>query len=154
MAKRRNVLRIRFWGILAAAGIKRLGWSEDVVTEFLSIEDCLPAVAQGSLGIECREDDVELLAELAKLTDAATWKEAHAERAFLAAMDGGCQVPIAGYAKSNGEEMTLTGLVAAPDASVIYKETLTGKDAIALGKEAVLTVRCGGLPIETLSCRQ
>ena len=121
--------------ILAAAGLKRLGWSEDVVTEFLSIEDCLPAVAQGSLGIECREDDVELLAELAKLTDAATWKEAHAERAFLAAMDGGCQVPIAGYAKSNGEEMTLTGLVAAPDASVIYKETLTGKDAIALGKE-------------------
>ena len=106
--------------ILAAAGLKRLGWSEDVVTEFLSIEDCLPAVAQGALGIECREDDSELLAELAKLTDRATWQEAHAERAFLAAMDGGCQVPIAGYAKTNGEQITLTGLVAAPDASVVY----------------------------------
>ncbi|MEG0259132.1 MAG: hydroxymethylbilane synthase [Lysinibacillus sp.] len=121
--------------ILAAAGLKRLGWSEDVVTEFLSIEDCLPAVAQGSLGIECREEDSELLQELSKLTHSATWKEAHAERSFLAAMDGGCQVPIAGFAKSNGEQLTLTGLVAAPDASVVYKETATGTDADVLGKE-------------------
>ena len=95
----------------------------------------MPAVAQGSLGIECRADDEELLVQLAKLTDEATWSEAHAERAFLAAMDGGCQVPIAGYAKSNGETITLTGLVAAPDASVMYKETVTGKDADELGKE-------------------
>ncbi|MFJ7950145.1 hydroxymethylbilane synthase [Lysinibacillus sp. NPDC096418] len=121
--------------ILAAAGLKRLGWSDDVVTEFLSIEDCLPAVAQGSLGIECRKDDEELLAELAKLTDGSTWQEAHAERAFLAAMDGGCQVPIAGYAKTNGEQITLTGLVAAPDASVIYKETVVGSDAETVGKK-------------------
>ncbi len=121
--------------ILAAAGLKRLGWSEDVVTEFLSVEDCLPAVAQGSLGIECREDDTELLDELAKLTDRLTWQEAHAERAFLAAMDGGCQVPIAGYATSNREEITLTGLVAAPDASVVYKETVVGSDAQKIGEE-------------------
>lgn len=121
--------------ILAAAGLKRLGWSEEVVTEFLPIEDCLPAVAQGSLGIECRADDDELLSALAKLTDDATWQEAHAERSFLAAMDGGCQVPIAGYAKLNGNELTLTGLVAAPDASIIYKETVSGQNADALGKE-------------------
>jgi hydroxymethylbilane synthase len=121
--------------ILAAAGLKRLGWSEDVVTEFLSVEDCLPAVAQGSLGIECRGDDTELLAELAKLTDQLTWQEAHAERAFLSAMDGGCQVPIAGYATSNGDEITLTGLVAAPDASVVYKETVVGSDAKKIGEE-------------------
>jgi len=121
--------------ILAAAGLKRLGWSEEVVTEFIDIDLCLPAVAQGSLGIECRADDEELLAELAKLTDQSTWNEAHAERAFLAAMDGGCQVPIAGFAKTNGEEITLTGLVAAPDASVIYKESITGTNPIELGKE-------------------
>ncbi len=127
--------------ILAAAGLKRLGWSDDVVTEFLPVEDCLPAVAQGSLGIECRADDAELLSELAKLTDQLTWQEAHAERAFLAAMDGGCQVPIAGYATSNGDEITLTGLVAAPDASVIYKETVVGTDAQKIGEElaAILT---------------
>ncbi|MFP3916465.1 hydroxymethylbilane synthase [Lysinibacillus telephonicus] len=121
--------------ILAAAGLKRLGWSDEVVTEYLDIDLCLPAVAQGTLGIECRADDEELLTELAKLTDRTTWNEAHAERAFLAAMDGGCQVPIAGFAKSNGEEITLTGLVAAPDASVVYKETLTGTNPEELGKE-------------------
>ncbi|MGE7918464.1 hydroxymethylbilane synthase [Viridibacillus sp. NPDC093762] len=121
--------------ILAAAGLKRLGWSQDVVTEYLSAEMCIPAVGQGSLGIECRSDDAELLAELAKLTDKATWEEAHAERAYLAAMDGGCQVPIAGYAKFDGKQIELTGLVAAPDASVIYKETVTMEDAKAAGEE-------------------
>lgn len=121
--------------ILAAAGLKRLGWSQDVVTEYLSAEMCIPAVGQGSLGIECRSDDAELLAELAKLTDKATWEEAHAERAYLAAMDGGCQVPIAGYAKFDGKQIELTGLVAAPDASIIYKETVTMEDAKAAGEE-------------------
>ncbi|MBD8026843.1 hydroxymethylbilane synthase [Ureibacillus sp. Re31] len=121
--------------ILAAAGLKRLGWNDDVVTEYLDIDLCLPAVAQGTLGIECRGDDKELLNELAKLTDSITWNEAHAERAFLAAMDGGCQVPIAGYAKTEGDTLTLTGLVAAPDSSVIYKETLTGSNPEQLGKE-------------------
>lgn len=121
--------------ILAAAGLKRLGWSDDVVTEYLDVDVCLPAVAQGSLGIECRADDAELLAELAKLIDAATWTTAHAERAFLAAMDGGCQVPIAGYATVDGDNVTLTGLVAAPDASVVYEETVTGTDAVAVGEQ-------------------
>ncbi|SOC02632.1 hydroxymethylbilane synthase [Ureibacillus xyleni] len=121
--------------ILAAAGLKRLGWNDDVVTEYLDVDLCLPAVAQGTLGIECRADDEELLAELAKITDQTTWNEAHAERAFLAAMDGGCQVPIAGYATTNGEELTLTGLVAAPDATVIYKETIKGTNPQEVGKE-------------------
>lgn len=120
--------------ILAAAGLKRLGWSDDVVTEYLDVDVCLPAVAQGSLGIECRADDAELLAELAKLTDAPTWTTAYAERTFLAAMDGGCQVPIAGYATVDGDNVTLTGLVASPDASVVYKETVTGTDAVAVGE--------------------
>ncbi|KYG92399.1 hydroxymethylbilane synthase [[Bacillus] sp. KCTC 13219] len=127
--------------ILAAAGLKRLGWSDDVVTEYLPVDICLPAIAQGSLGIECRADDTELLAALAKLTDEATWRTAHAERTFLAEMDGGCQVPIAGYATVEGENITLTGFVAAPDASVTYQETITGTDAVAVGKEvaALLT---------------
>ena len=121
--------------ILAAAGLKRLGWNDDVVTEYLDIDICLPAVAQGTLGIECRAEDQELLDELAKLTDQITWNEAHTERAFLAAMDGGCQVPIAGYATTEGDTITFTGLVAAPDSSVIYKETITGTNPEELGKE-------------------
>jgi len=120
--------------ILAAAGLKRLGWSSDVVTEYLSTDVCMPAVAQGSLGIECRGDDEELLAELAKLTDKATWETAHAERAFLAAMDGGCQVPIAGYATYDNEEIHFTGLVAAPDASEFYEESATSTNAVEAGK--------------------
>ncbi|HIX42806.1 MAG TPA: hydroxymethylbilane synthase, partial [Candidatus Kurthia intestinigallinarum] len=120
--------------ILAASGLNRLGWSNDVVTEYLEPEICLPAVAQGSLGIECREDDTELLQELAKLTDKATWETAHAERAFLAAMDGGCQVPIAGYATYENEEIHFTGLVAAPDASEFYEDSATSKNAEEAGK--------------------
>lgn len=121
--------------ILAAAGLKRLGWSEEVVTEYLSTEDCVPAVGQGALAIECREDDKELIDELAKLSDRDTWVAVEAERAFLAAMDGGCQVPIAGHAIISGDEITMTALVAAPDASVVYKDILTGTNADALGKE-------------------
>ncbi len=120
--------------ILAASGLNRLGWSNDVVTEYLEPEICLPAVAQGSLGIECRGDDMELLQELAKLTDKATWETAHAERAFLAAMDGGCQVPIAGYATYENEEIHFTGLVAAPDASEFYEDSATSKNAEEAGK--------------------
>ncbi|MCZ8533062.1 hydroxymethylbilane synthase [Psychrobacillus psychrodurans] len=121
--------------ILAAAGLKRLGWSDEVVTEYLSVEDCIPAVGQGALAIECRADDKELIDELSKLSDHDTWVAVEAERAFLAAMDGGCQVPIAGHATISGDKITMTGLVAAPDASIVYKEILTGTNADALGKE-------------------
>lgn len=121
--------------ILAAAGLKRLGWSDDTVTEYLEADMCIPAVGQGALAIECRAEDEELLEALSKLTDVDTWTAVEAERAFLSAMDGGCQVPIAGHAVVNGEEITMTGLVAAPDASVVYKETRSGSDAVKLGQE-------------------
>ncbi|MBQ0139628.1 MAG: hydroxymethylbilane synthase [Kurthia sp.] len=121
--------------ILAAAGLKRLGWSDDVVTEYLSTELCVPAVGQGSLGIECRADDQELLDALAKMTDKATWETAHAERAFLAAMDGGCQVPIAGFATYEDGQVHFEGLVAAPDASVFYTEKISHENAEIAGQE-------------------
>ena len=119
--------------ILAVAGLKRLGWSDNTVTEYLEADVCIPAVGQGALAIECREDDQELLDALGKLTDDTTWKAVEAERAFLHAMDGGCQVPIAGHATVDGDTITMTGLVAAPDASIVYKETQSGTDADALG---------------------
>jgi hydroxymethylbilane synthase len=123
--------------ILAAAGLKRMGWSEDVVTEFLDPEICLPAVGQGALAIECRKDDQELLNQLAKLTSESTDRTVRAERAFLAEMEGGCQVPIAGYASLTDEgEVALTGLVASPDGKVIYKELIKGTDPEQVGKTA------------------
>lgn len=121
--------------ILAAAGLKRMGWSSEIVTEYLDVDICLPAVAQGALGIECREDDEELLTELAKLTDNNTKKAVTAERTFLAAMDGGCQVPIAGYATVDGDVITITGLVASPDGAICYKETIQGNDPVEIGNK-------------------
>lgn len=119
--------------LLAAAGLKRMGWNDDIVTEFLSVEDCLPAIGQGALAIECRSDDVELLAELAKMSDEATAQSVVAERKFLADMDGSCQVPIAGYATFENDEISFTGLIASPDADEVYKESVVAKDAIEAG---------------------
>ncbi|MDV6378181.1 hydroxymethylbilane synthase [Sporosarcina sp. GW1-11] len=130
--------------LLAAAGLKRMGWDEDIVTEHLSLEDCIPAVGQGALAIECREDDAELLRELSKLTDQNTWIELQAERTFLNEMDGSCQVPIAGFAKYDGKEVELTGFIASPDAIEVFRETVKGTDPIAVGKEVSKLLRDQG----------
>jgi hydroxymethylbilane synthase len=123
--------------ILAAAGLVRMGWSDDVVTEYISEEDCVPAVGQGALGIECREDDQEMRNILSLLNDEVTARTVAAERAFLHKMEGGCQVPIAGFAQLNeNDEIAFTGLVGSPDGKTIYKEKVIGSDPIQVGHEA------------------
>ena len=122
--------------ILAAAGLSRMGWKKEVVTEFLEPDICLPAVGQGALAIECRADDADLLQELSRLTSEETKLTVEAERAYLDKMEGGCQVPIAGYAVKSGDNIVLTGLVASPDGKTIYKETITGTDPVSVGYEA------------------
>lgn len=123
--------------ILAAAGLSRMGWAKEVVTEYLDTDICVPAVGQGALAIECREDDKELLALLEKYTCSKTAKSVQAERVFLQKMEGGCQVPIAGYAYVNDkEEIVLTALVASPDGKTLLKEQLTGIDPEELGIKA------------------
>ncbi|WP_307892167.1 hydroxymethylbilane synthase [Bacillus swezeyi] len=122
--------------ILAAAGLSRMGWKEDVVTEFLDPKSCLPAVGQGALAIECRASDEELLSLFSRLNDRYTQQTVMAERAFLHAMEGGCQVPIAGFATMNEEDVIeLTGLVASPDGKTVYKEKVEGIDPEAVGRE-------------------
>lgn len=122
--------------ILAAAGLSRMGWTNDVVTEFIDPDICLPAVGQGALSIECRGDDEQLLGLLSKFSCEETTKTVTAERAFLHKMEGGCQVPIAGLAKlkTNGE-VELTGLVCTPDGKTIIKEMVSGHDAMGVGNE-------------------
>jgi hydroxymethylbilane synthase len=128
--------------ILAAAGLYRMGW-EDRITEYLSEEACLPAVGQGALGIECREDDEELLHLLTLYNDPATAAPVMAERRFLSVLNGGCQVPIGAHAvwlpeddSLNSEnKLQLTGMVGMPDGRLILKETLSGKDPVRLGEE-------------------
>lgn len=123
--------------ILAAAGLKRMGWANETVTEFIDPDICVPAVGQGALSIECRGDDEELLQLLEKFTSAETNAAVRAERAFLHKMEGGCQVPIAGYAEMNEqEEIVLTALVGSPDGKTIIREQVKGTNPEEIGEQA------------------
>ncbi|APH04201.1 hydroxymethylbilane synthase [Bacillus weihaiensis] len=131
--------------ILAAAGLSRMGWSKEIITEFLEPETCLPAVGQGALAIECREDDKELLELLANLTDQKTKLAVTAERTFLTKMEGGCQVPIAGFATVTDDmHISFTGLIASPDGKEVYKQNVSGEDPVALGSEVAQTLTSQG----------
>ncbi|UOE93341.1 hydroxymethylbilane synthase [Alkalihalobacillus sp. LMS39] len=121
--------------ILAAAGLERMGWSDETVTEYIDPTNCVPAVGQGALGIECRADDQEVVDLLQHLNDEQTARAVLAERTFLHRMEGGCQVPIAGYGTiSEDNQIQLTSLVGSPDGKVILKETMTGDNPVALGE--------------------
>ena len=124
--------------ILAAAGLSRLGWTSDVVTEFIDSDVCIPAVGQGALSIECREADKELLELFEKFTCKKTERAVRAERAFLQKMEGGCQVPIAGFARIDDEtdEVVLNVLVASPEGHDVFKEELRGQNPEELGIQA------------------
>ena len=120
--------------ILAAAGLKRMGWSDDVVTTYLDKDTLLPAIGQGALGIECRSNDIELLELLQKVHNNEVANCVPAERTFLAAMDGSCQVPIGGYANyNNNNEIEFTGLIMTPDGKERYEHTEVGTDPVKLG---------------------
>ena len=120
--------------ILAAAGLKRMGWSDDVVTTYLDKDTLLPAIGQGALGIECRSNDIELLELLQKVHNNEVANCVTAERTFLASMDGSCQVPIGGYANyNNNNEIEFTGLIMKPDGKERYEHTEVGTDPVKLG---------------------
>lgn len=131
--------------ILAAAGLSRMGWSKDTVTQYLNPSLSVPAVGQGALAIECRSDDKELLELLHMLNDEETSLAVQAERVFLKRMEGGCQVPIAGYAHVvENKRVQLTALVASPDGQQIYQETLAGTDPVEIGEEAARRLTANG----------
>jgi len=122
--------------ILAAAGLIRLEMS-DRIAETLGPDVSLPAVGQGAVGVECREDDDETLELLMPLNDAPTHARVIAERAMNAALEGGCQVPIAGFAEIHDETLHLRGIVGSPDGKRMLKAEITGPatDARELGAE-------------------
>lgn len=111
--------------ILAAAGLVRLELKERI-TEFLPVDISLPAIGQGTVAIESRCGDVEILNILAHLNDAETTSDSLAERAFLCRLNGGCQVPLAGFAETQNNKLTLTGLLASPDGKQFLKMTRSG----------------------------
>ncbi len=121
--------------ILAAAGLKRMGWGDNRVTEYLREDTMMPAIGQGALGIECRSDDKELLDILNAVHDEEVKTCVTSERTFLSEMDGSCKVPIAGYATKEGNEITFTGLIMSPDGKERYESTKVGTDPVEIGKE-------------------
>jgi hydroxymethylbilane synthase len=131
--------------ILAAAGVRRLR-IEAQMHEFLDTELMLPAVAQGTLGIQTRDGDDATNALVDSLNHVDTVDRTRAERAFLATLEGGCQVPIAAYAVLNGERLHLIGLVGEVDGSVLIRKEIEGerKDAGQLGRTLAEQVLAAG----------
>lgn len=113
--------------ILAAAGLKRLELSERI-SSYLSVDQSLPSAGQGAVGIECRTDDIDLQTLLKPLHHNETAYCVTAERAMNKHLNGGCQVPIAGYAILNNEQVHLKGLVADPSGCQVL--TAEGTDTI------------------------
>ncbi|KNE86254.1 hydroxymethylbilane synthase [Aggregatibacter aphrophilus] len=113
--------------ILASAGLIRLGLA-DRIASFIEVEQSLPAAGQGAVGIECRTDDVQVQKLLAPLADAETTCCVLAERAMNNHLQGGCQVPIGGYAVLQQEQLYLRALVGNVDGSQIIRAE--GKSAV------------------------
>jgi len=112
--------------ILAFAGVHRLGLVERM-SQLVPIKIMLPAVGQGAVAIEIRSDDQRTAKAVSKLDDPSTRICITAERAFLRRLEGGCQVPIGGYATLEGEKVMLEGMVGSLDGTVIFREQITGK---------------------------
>ncbi|KGX89026.1 hydroxymethylbilane synthase [Pontibacillus litoralis] len=130
--------------ILAAAGLKRMGWTDDYVTEYLEPSVCIPAVGQGSLAIECRQDDEEILQLISQFNDAYTYNTVMAERTFLDLLNGGCQVPIGGYAYMEAAEIVLTAMVGSADGKTILTEQVKGTDPEEVGRLAAEKIKARG----------
>ena len=111
--------------ILASAGLKRLGM-EQRITESLDPSVSLPAIGQGAIGIECRADDEKINTYLRELNDEETTIRLRAERAMNARLNGGCQVPIAGYAELKDGQINMRGLVGSPDGACLYRAEAQG----------------------------
>jgi len=129
--------------LLALAGLRRLGLADHAV-DILGEDEMLPAVAQGALGIECREGDAAVEGLLAPIHDPATGIAVAAERALLAALEGSCRTPIAALARLDGlGRLTLAARVVAPDGSARFDAARAGpeRDAASLGRGAALDLR-------------
>jgi hydroxymethylbilane synthase len=131
--------------VLAAAGLSRIGRTDEV-TDFLSVDQVLPAPGQGALAIECAADNAPLIAALGELDDPFTRAAVTAERSLLAALEAGCSAPVGAFADllADGQivkEMRLRGVVGTTDGSTLVQLSTTGPvpethdQAMALGRE-------------------
>jgi hydroxymethylbilane synthase len=128
--------------ILALAGLKRLGLAERA-TRIMDVEEFLPAVAQGAIGIEVRADDARTRSLLARIDHADTSTAIACERAFLAELDGSCTTPIAGNAALSSGVLQFRGLIVKPDGSAAHHTSVAGpaRDAVTIGADAGRALR-------------
>jgi hydroxymethylbilane synthase len=111
--------------IMAAAGLQRLGL-EKYISEIIDPTVIMPAVAQGTIAIEIRENDSEVKKIIEAINHQATETAVLAERAFLRTLEGGCQVPLGCYSQINGEDIVLHGFVASTNGKEFIKESVCG----------------------------
>ncbi|MFK7887344.1 MAG: hydroxymethylbilane synthase [Gammaproteobacteria bacterium] len=120
--------------ILAAAGLKRLGFDERIA-EFIGTDVSLPAAAQGAVGIECLSDAAAVTKRIAVLNDDACARALAAERSFCLALGASCTSPVAALATLHDNEVSLTARVAAPDGTTLLEETTRGDDGGTVGEQ-------------------
>lgn len=142
--------------VLAAAGMHRLGFT-DQISEYLEAKTCLPAIGQGALGLESRIDDQETNDLIDFFNHAPTAYAVTAERAVLATLEGGCQVPIAAYGTVEGDQLELTAVVSDVGGQNMLKKTVTchvdqaEATGVALAKE-LLDQGAGAILNEVYGC--
>ena len=131
--------------VLAAAGLLRLGLAERI-SGYISTDELLPAVGQGALGLETRDDDEEILRLIALLNHPQTRAACEAERALLRQFGAGCQTPIAAHAVVLEAELLLEGLVASPSGDGVLRKSIVGRarEAGRLGKELAQRLQARG----------
>jgi hydroxymethylbilane synthase len=120
--------------VLAAAGLRRLGW-QDRIRELIPAEIMCPSVGQGALAIETREDGGAAWELVRRLDDPSARVAVEAERALLATLGGGCQVPVGAHATLEGPFVRLRAIVASPDGARVIRGELTGSVAERIGED-------------------
>ncbi|MHB1951843.1 MAG: hydroxymethylbilane synthase, partial [Acidiferrobacteraceae bacterium] len=131
--------------ILAAAGLERLGLAARI-TRLLTLDESLPCAGQGAIGVECRVQDTAVGSYLVPLHHEATGRCVAAERAMNAVLEGGCQVPIGGYAEITGGVLRLRGLVGDPEGAEIVRAQAEGppEDFLEVGRRVGAELLRGG----------
>ncbi|MAR56565.1 MAG: hydroxymethylbilane synthase [Rickettsiales bacterium] len=126
--------------ILAAAGLKRLKLEEHI-TNYLPVEQFLPAAGQGAVGVQCRSDDMAMIERLHKINHPLTFQAVTAERAALAVIDGDCTTPVGGYAQYQQDKLHLTLRYLMPEGGQVIEVSESGTDPLILGSSVGAQVK-------------
>lgn len=131
--------------ILAGAGLLRLGY-DGHITQYLDVEQFIPAASQGIIGIESLEKDEATLALLAAINHLPTYRAALAERSFLRTIEGGCKLPMGCHTRFNGNTFSIVGFIGSLDGKTIFRKTMNGNAAQAedLAKQVALGLLADG----------